>query len=55
MEKVAFSVQEIDQLPAALPDGLTAIEGAGMKFEPMNFTFRTPLTLEVPFERIQCQ
>lgn len=46
--KVAFSVQEIDQLPAALPDGLTAIEGAGMKFEPMNFTFRTPLTLEVP-------
>ena len=48
--KVAFSAQEFDQLPAPLPDGLSAIEGTGMKFEPMNFTFRTPLTLEVPLK-----
>lgn len=48
--QVAFSIQEFDQLPTALPEGVTAIEGTNLKFEPMNFTFRTPLTLEVPLK-----
>lgn len=46
--KVAFSVQNMEELPAALPDGVTLIEGTGLKFEPMNFTFESPLTLEIP-------
>lgn len=48
--KVAFSMQNIDELPAELPSGLTLVEGTGVKLEPMGFTFRSPLTLEMPLK-----
>lgn len=46
--KVAFSIQLEENLPASLPDGTTLLERGNIKIEPMNFTFNSPLTINVP-------
>ena len=48
--RVAFSIQPTDELPAQLPSGYEAIEGTNVKIEPMNFTFNTPLSLDIPLQ-----
>ena len=45
--KVAFSMSHPDNLPAPIPEGYTMVTGGDMKIEPMNFTFESPLTLDV--------
>lgn len=45
---VAFSFQQTNEMPVALPAGLEAVPGTNIKIEPMNFTFDTPLTIDVP-------
>lgn len=47
---VAFTVTEAGELPAPLPDGTVAVDGAGIKVEPMNFTFNSPITIKVPLK-----
>lgn len=46
--RVAFSVQQTNEMPTDLPSGLTAVNGTNIKIEPMNFTFNTPLTIDIP-------
>ena len=46
--RVAFTVTDGGDLPADLPAGTTAIEGGDIKVEPMNFTFNSPITIDVP-------
>ena len=46
--RVAFSLQQTNEMPVALPAGLEAVSGTNIKIEPMNFTFNTPLTMDVP-------
>lgn len=48
--RVAFSLQQTNEMPAALPSGLEVIPGTNIKIEPMNFTFNTPLIIDVPLK-----
>lgn len=47
---IAFSAQnvELNNLPAAAPDHVTFIEGSGIFVNPSNFTFSSPLVIDVP-------
>lgn len=48
---VAFSIQRAESLPKALPNGMSpigAFEDNGYRIEPMNFTFKTPLLIDIP-------
>ena len=46
--QVALSFQMTDEMPAALPAGTTLMEQGNIKLEPMNFTFNSPLTVNIP-------
>lgn len=46
--RVAFTVTDGGELPADLPDGAEAVDGASIKVEPMNFTFNSPIAIDVP-------
>ena len=46
--RVAFTVTATEELPADLPDNTQIVEGASIKLEPMNFTFNSPITIDVP-------
>ena len=46
--RVAFSLSQSDELPTSLPAGTSLIDGGNIKFEPMNFTFNSPLMVKIP-------
>lgn len=47
---VAFSIQHTDDMPTALPSGVTAVQNGNVKIEPMGFTFSSPLEVKIPLE-----
>lgn len=49
---VAFSAQSVgvDELPGRAPAGFDFVEGSGIIANPTNFTFATPILLDVPLK-----